>query len=113
MESILNTIKKTLGVELDYNAFDDEIITHINSVFMTLNQLGVGPTTGFRISDENDSWTDFLGAVNYLEGVKSYTYLKVKLLFDPPTNSFLVDSINNQAEEYAFRILAQIETAEA
>ena len=94
MENILDSIKKLLGIdEADLN-FDQELIMHINSVFMVLNQLGVGPVGGFKISSNEEVWTDFVGTRLDLESVKSYIYLKVRLLFDPPQNSFLIDSKN-------------------
>ena len=109
MENILDSIKKLLGIdEADLN-FDQELIMHINSVFMVLNQLGVGPVGGFKISSNEETWTDFVGARLDLESVKSYIYLKVRLLFDPPQNSFLVESINKQIQEYEWRLNVQVE----
>ena len=109
MENILDSIKKLLGIdEADLN-FDQELIMHINSVFMVLNQLGVGPVGGFKIYSNEETWTDFVGARLDLESVKSYIYLKVRLLFDPPQNSFLVESINKQIQEYEWRLNVQVE----
>ena len=109
MENILDSIKKLLGIdEADLN-FDQELIMHINSVFMVLNQLGVGPVGGFKIYSNEETWTDFVGARLDLESVKSYIYLKVRLLFDPPQNSFLVGSIEKQVEEHEWRLQAQVE----
>lgn len=104
MESILTTIKKLLGIEEEYTQFDTDIIIDINSVFMTLNQIGVGPETGFAITDKTKTWTDFLGDNVLLEGVKSYVYLKVRLLFDPPSNSSLIESMNRQIAEFEWRL---------
>ena len=117
MENILDSIKKLLGIdEMDLN-FDQELIMHINSVFMVLNQLGVGPVEGFKISSNEEVWTDFVGTRLDLESIKSYIYLKVRLLFDPPQNSFLVGSIEKQIEEQEWRLQVQVEpyalTAEA
>ena len=117
MENILDSIKKLLGIdEADLN-FDQELIMHINSVFMVLNQLGVGPVGGFKISSNEEMWTDFVGTRLDLESVKSYIYLKVRLLFDPPQNSFLVGAIEKQIEENEWRLKVQVEpyaiTAEA
>ena len=117
MENILDSIKKLLGIdEMDLN-FDQELIMHINSVFMVLNQLGIGPVGGFKISSNEEVWTDFVGTRLDLESVKSYIYLKVRLLFDPPQNSFLVGSIEKQIEEFEWRLQVQVEpyaiTAEA
>ena len=109
MENILDSIKKLLGIdEMDFN-FDQELIMHINSVFMVLNQLGVGPVGGFKISSNEEVWTDFLGTRLDLESVKSYIYLKVRLLFDPPQNSFLVGAIEKQIEENEWRLKVQVE----
>ena len=109
MENILDSIKKLLGIdEMDLN-FDQELIMHINSVFMVLNQLGVGPVGGFKISSNEEVWTDFVGTRLDLESVKSYIYLKVRLLFDPPQNSFLVSSIEKQIEEQEWRLQVQVE----
>ena len=109
MENILDSIKKLLGIdEADLN-FDQELIMHINSVFMVLNQLGVGPVNGFKISSNDEVWADFVGTRLDIESVKSYIYLKVRLLFDPPQNSFLVGSINKQIQEYEWRLNVQVE----
>ena len=109
MENILDSIKKLLGIdEMDLN-FDQELIMHINSVFMVLNQLGVGPVGGFKISSNEEVWTDFVGTRLDLESVKSYIYLKVRLLFDPPQNSFLVGAIEKQIEENEWRLQVQVE----
>lgn len=109
MENILDSIKKLLGIdEADLN-FDQELIMHINSVFMVLNQLGIGPVGGFKISSNEEVWTDFVGTRLDLESVKSYIYLKVRLLFDPPQNSFLVGSIEKQIEENEWRLQVQVE----
>ena len=109
MENILDSIKKLLGIdEADLN-FDQELIMHINSVFMVLNQLGIGPVGGFKISSNEEVWTDFVGTRLDLESVKSYIYLKVRLLFDPPQNSFLVGAIEKQIEENEWRLQVQVE----
>jgi len=110
MENILDSVKKLLGIdETDLN-FDQELIMHINSVFTVLNQLGVGPVGGFKISSNEETWTDFVDATRLdLESVKSYIYLKVRLLFDPPQNSFLVGSIEKQIEEHEWRLQVQVE----
>lgn len=104
MDSILTSIKKLLMLDESYEHFDKDIIMHINSVLATLTQLGVGPPEGFSISDKNATWSDFIGDAKNLEAVRSYVYLKVRLLFDPPTSSALIDSINRQASEYEWRI---------
>lgn len=103
MESILTSVKRTLGLTSDYTQFDDEIILHINSVFLILNQLGVGPESPFSISSEEALWTDFLDGTS-LELVKSYMYLKVKLLFDPPLSSSVIEATNRMISEFEWRL---------
>lgn len=103
MDSILNSIKKMLGIDAEYDAFDPDIIMHINSVFFILHQLGVGPTEGFSISDEYSTWSDFISDSN-IEAVKSYVGLKVRLLFDPPTSTAVADSINKLIAELEWRL---------
>lgn len=88
----------------DYVAFDTDIIIHINSVFMILNQLGVGPIEGFRIEDKNDVWTDFTSDAFEIESVKTYIYLKVKLIFDPPSNSTVLQAYEQQIKELEWRL---------
>lgn len=104
MESILTSIKKLLGITEDYTHFDNDIIMHINSVFMVLTQLGVGPSEGFIIEDDKMYWEDFIEDPMTLQAVKSYMYLKVKLLFDPPTSSAVMESTNRMISEYEWRL---------
>lgn len=106
MESILISIKKLLGIMPDYTNFDDDIIIHINTAFAMLNQLGVGPKGGFMIVDENSAWEEYTTEKN-LNMVKTYIYLKVRLLFDPPTSSVLVESINRSIAELEWRIFLE------
>lgn len=110
MESILTTIKKLLGIAEEYEHFDSDIIVHINSAFMILTQLGVGPAKGFSIADEMSLWSDFLGDDPRLEAVKTYIHLKVKLLFDPPTNSAVIESITKSISELEWRLNVAAET---
>lgn len=108
--SILESIKKTLGVPEDYDVFDPDILMHINTVFSTLNQLGVGPKEPFFVDDKADTWTQFLAEdPSVLAMVRSYVYIKVKLLFDPPTTSFAIDALKKTAEEYEWRLNVQAE----
>ena len=107
--SILTSIKKLLGVASTDTSFDTDIIMDINSALMTLQQLGVGPSTGFYISSDAEEWADLLVDRIDLEAVKIYIFLKTKLVFDPPQNSFLVESIKNQISELEFRINIQAE----
>lgn len=102
--SILTSIKKLLGVPDDYSEFDEDIIMHINTVFLNLTQLGVGPEDGFSIEDESAEWDEFIGDNAQLNSVKSYMYLKVKLLFDPPLSSSVIDSMNRMIAELEWRL---------
>lgn len=104
MDSILTSIKKMLGITEDYTHFDADIIIHINAVFSILTQLGVGPSEGFTIQDEKAIWLDFLKDETKMEAVKSYIYLKVKLLFDPPLSSAVIESTNRMISEYEWRL---------
>lgn len=104
MESILTSIKKLLGIDEEYTQFDNDIIMHINTVFLNLTQLGVGPEEGFLIEDDSATWDDFIGDSNQLQAVKTYVYLKVKLLFDPPLSSSVIESINRIISELEWRL---------
>lgn len=105
MESILTSIKKLLGISEDYEHFDADIIMHINTAFMILTQLGVGPSDGFRIEDDSTTWNEFISEDNKnLEAVKSYIYMKVKLLFDPPLSSIVLESMNRMISELEWRL---------
>lgn len=111
-ESILTSVKKLVGIESDYEHFDPDIISHINSTLMTLTQLGVGPAEGFIIEDEESTWGDFLGdakTIQKLVAVKTYIGLKVRLIFDPPSNSFVLDALKRQADELEWRLNVQAE----
>ena len=110
MDSVLTTIKKLLGIEKDYTHFDNDIIMHINSALMTLNQLGVGPESPASITSEMDTWENTLGNLKNMEAVKTYIYLKVRMVFDPPTSSFVLDAMNKQANELEWRLNVQSET---
>lgn len=104
MESILTSIKKLLGIEEEYTQFDEDIRMHINTVFLNLNQLGVGPKEGFLLENETDTWEDFIGDSNQLQAVKTYVYLKVKLLFDPPLSSSVTESMERMISELEWRL---------
>ena len=105
MESILTSIKKLLGIAEEYEHFDNDIIMHINSVFMILTQLGVGPSKGFVITDSSASWDDFLPeGGEKLQAVKTYMYMKVRLMFDPPTSSAIMESMNRMVNELEWRL---------
>jgi len=104
MESILTSVKKMLGIAEEYEHFDDDIIMHINSVFMILTQMGIGPAEGFRIEDDNSTWEDFTSDNLMLESVKSYMYLRVKALFDPSASSAVAGSMDRLISELEWRL---------
>ena len=110
MESILTSIKKLLGIAEEYEHFDNDIIMHINSVFMILTQLGVGPSKGFMITDSSPSWDDFLPeGGEKLQAVKTDMYMKVRLIFDPPTSSAVMESMNRMINELEWRLNAVVD----
>lgn len=111
MDSILTSIKKLLGIGEEDTSFDIDVIIAINSAFMVLNQLGVGPEEGFRIEDDMAVWSDFLTEGKQLEGVKTYIYLKVKLIFDPPTSSTVLEAFQRQVNEYEWRLNVAVDPA--
>lgn len=106
MDSILTSIKKQLGIAEEYDHFDPEIIMHVNSVFMVLTQIGVGPATGFVIKDASAKWTDFIPDTDLIrfEGIKTYIYLKVRLIFDAQMASGVIESIKEQIRELEWRL---------
>lgn len=104
MESILTSIKKLLGISEDDTSFDPDIIMHINSVFMVLRQLGVGPPEGFAIEGEDAVWADYMSDNVLIESVKTYMYMKVRLIFDPPTSAAMIDSMNRLINEFEWRL---------
>lgn len=103
-QSILTTVKRTLNLEEDYTYFDYEITTHINSAFGTLHQLGIGPVNGFEIEDATAIWSDFMAEDLTLSPVKSYVYLYVKLLFDPPAQSWVLTAQEQRLDELTWRL---------
>lgn len=108
-ESILLSIKRQLEICDDYNAFDPVIVTHINSIFMVLDQLGVSLEPGFQITGENETWEDYLKGRKGLNLVKSYMYLKVRLLFDPPNVGVLHEAMERQISEFEWRLNVQVD----
>lgn len=112
--SILISIKKLLGISKDYKNFDTDIIMHINTVFTVLNQLGVGPSEGYMIENEKDEWSDFIDESAYnFNSIKSYIHLKVKLLFDPPTSSTVMEAIKESIKELEWRLNIEAESTES
>lgn len=108
-ESILNTIKDMLGVSKDDFSFDTDIIVHINTALMTLQQYGISQEEGFRITDASQTWGEFLPEEKKVDAAKTYVWLKVKMIFDPPQNSFVMSAYEEQAKELEYRIKEQIE----
>lgn len=110
-QHVLRSIKKLLGLDEGYRAFDVDIMIHINSAFSTLHQLGVGPEEGFAITGDDETWDLFLGKDHKtpLNSVKSYVYLKTRLLFDPPPHAFLLTALESQIEELEWRLTQQAE----
>lgn len=111
-QSILTSTKKILGIAADYTAFDLDIITHINAAFSTLTQLGVGPADGFMIEDASAVWEDYIENEVQLNTIKSYVFLKVRQLFDPPTTSYLITAVEKQIAEFEWRLNVSRETTE-
>lgn len=103
-QSILTSTKKILGIAEDYTAFDLDIMTHINTAFSTLTQLGVGPPAGYMVDDVSDEWEDFFGTDLQYQAVKSYVFLRVRYLFDPPTTSYLISAYERQIQELEWRL---------
>lgn len=105
MDSILQTIKKMLGeLPEEYECFDQEILIHINSAISTLTQIGVGPSEGFYVQDSNTTWDEFIPSDPRLSIVKTYIYLKVKIAFDPPSSSYILDSYQKTINELEWRL---------
>ena len=109
MESILNSVKKMLGIDSSYTHFDSDLIMHINSVFMVLTQLGVGPSEGFVITGEYDEWGDFIDEIDQLAAIKTYVYQKVRLIFDPPSSSAHMEALKNSIAEFEWRLYISAE----
>lgn len=103
-ESILLSIKKLLGLDGDYQAFDEDVVVHINTALSILRQLGIGPKNGFKITGSNETWGDFLGDSDKLEMAKTFVYTRVKPIFDPPSNSFVLSALKEESTELAWRL---------
>lgn len=102
-QSILTSVKKILGIPETDTSFDPDILIHINSVFSILDQVGIGPDGGFAIEDASPTWDDFV-TDKRMNSVKTYVYLRVRLLFDPPNTSFVIESMNKQIAELEWRL---------
>lgn len=111
MESILGSVRKMIGgIAEDESPFDPDLIIHINSVFTIVNQLGVGPKVPYSIKGEDETWADFWGDVEVIEMVKSYMYLKTKIIFDPPSSGVLHEALERQITEFEWRLAVQGDT---
>lgn len=112
-QSILNSTKKILGLDATYDAFDLDVITYINMAFATLNDLGVGPVEGFQIEDDQAEWSDFVvdNPID-LNSVRTYVYLRSRLLFDPPQTSYLIEAFDKQVRELEWRLNVRRENTE-
>lgn len=108
-DSILKSVKKNLGLPEDPTPFDSDITLFINGVFSTLEQIGVGPTGGYSITDDSDTWDAFLGADARLNSVKTYIYLRVRMLWDPPQTSYLLNALKEQIKELEWRLNVHME----
>lgn len=109
MDSILTSVKKLLGIAEEYEHFDQDIIIHINSVLMILTQIGVGPSNGFSIIGKESTWTDFVTDIKQIEAVRTYIYLKVRLIFDPPSSSAVMEAINRTVSELEWRLSVAVD----
>lgn len=108
-ESILNTVKKLLGLDPSYDAFDTDVLIGINAALFTLMQLGVGPKGGFIVSSQSETWSDFVGKAIDLEALKQYVYLRTRIAFDPPSNASVMQSMKDLCDEYAWRLNVQVD----
>ena len=108
MTGILDTVRKLVGAGDSAGPFDQDLLIHINSTMSVLTQLGLGPVNGFFVT-ENSKWNEFLGDGLKLEMVKTYVYLKVRLIFDPPQNASLLEAIKSQISEYEWRIFTEVD----
>lgn len=109
MATILGTTKKLLGITNDYTVFDQDIIAGINSAFLTLNQLRVGPDIPFRVETGTEEWSEFTDDPGILSGAIQYVWLRTRVVFDPPTTSFVLEAIKQQISELEFRLNALVE----
>lgn len=112
MDSILNSIKTMIGLTEDYHAFDTQLLPCINSAIATLTQIGIGSPNGFIVTNADVTWNDFIGGSKNLENVKTYVYLKTKLIFDPPQNSSITELIKEQIRELEWRLNVTVDPGE-
>lgn len=102
--SILNSIKKLHGISAQDKGFDTDIVIHINSALMILNQIGIGPDEGFFVEDETTTWADYVPNRIISEAIKTFVYIKVRLVFDPPNSPTVIEALKASANEYEWRI---------
>ena len=111
MDSILTTIKKLLGIDEEDISFDTDITIHINTVIPALSQMGIGPRNGFIVSSKAEKWSDYITSNDInLESIKTYIYIKVKLIFDPPANSTTIEAFKSNTAELEWRMMLAVET---
>lgn len=103
-DSILNSVKKYVGIDKSMTAFDEDILMNVNAVFSTLYQLGVDSAKDVMIIGDRETWSDIFGKTGIVNLIRQYTFLKVRIIFDPPTNSFVLDAMKKQADELEWRI---------
>ena len=113
MDSILTSIKKVLGIYEEDTSFDIDIIMHINTTIMVLRQMGIGPSEGFSVTNSYDTWSDYLSDISLLESVKTYIALKVRLIFDPPASSAIIEAMNRTISELEWRLNVQADYAQS
>lgn len=110
--SILTSTKQILGLDENYTVFDLDVITHINSAFAVLNDIGLGPVGGFFIEDKNPTWEEIGLTPHQTRMARTYIFLKVRMLFDPPTTSFHIEAMNEQIREYEWRLSVSRESTD-
>lgn len=110
--SILDDVKKMCNIASDDTSFDIDVIIHTNSALSTLTQLGIGPEDGFMIENSTATWGNFIGSNPKLNAVKSYVYLRVRTIFDPPQTSYQIEAMNNQIKELEWRLNVERETTQ-
>ena len=108
-ESIFESIKSLLGPDASYDVFDQDILIHINTAISVLTQIGVGPASGFMVTGPDETWQDFIGDDKILQMVKTYIYMKVKMAFDPPANSSVLNAYNEACKEYEWRLNVEVD----
>lgn len=113
MDSILTSVKKVIGIHESDTSFDIDIMMHINTVIMILRQMGIGPVNGYSVTSSYDTWDDYLSDITLFEPVKIYIALKVRLIFDPPASSAIIEAINRTITELEWRLNVQADYAKS